>query len=543
MATSTHDIYVMGVDFGTSSVRSLVLDAHTGEEVATASHEYPRYEQGRFCDPTSETYRQHPADYIEALKGCVASAVSSIPEQRRKAIRALTIDTTGSTPAPVDRSGTPLALKEEFAEEPDAMFHLWKDHSSQAEANEITEVASTALDRNYLEFNGGIFSPEWLWAKVLRVTRKNPAVAEKTSSWLEHSDWLPALLTGVKDLSAVKRNRCGASLKALWQPAFGGYPPADLFQAIDQRLLPILQSLGNESFTADVPAGRLENQWAAVLGLQPTVLVGVGVFDAHTAAIGAGVGEETIVRNMGTSASDMAVTPRGEGSRRAYYGIEGQADGSIVPGMIGLEAGQSAFGDILNWYARQFSPDKSVGELVDAALRTVPTADHPIAVDWHAGRRSPGVNARLRSITEGVTLGHTREDLFMAHVLGILLGARRIYQTLKEQGLAFTRIRAVGGVAKRAPQLVEMLSNALQLPIEVTAAQEASARGAATLASVVAGVYPRTEAAIENLQSPVDRVYEPRKDQAPLYDALYGRYLRLCDYEEELSDKRERRPE
>lgn len=530
----------MGVDFGTSSVRALVLDCESGEEVSTGSSNYERWEQGLFCDAVTSVFRHHPEDLIHAFVAAVSSAVSMLPGPDRSCIRALTIDTTGSSPTAVDSKGVPLALQTDFQNEPDGMVILWKDRSAAEEAREITDIALDYGKHRLLLYCGGQYSPEWYWAKVLRVLRNNSQVAEAAAGWLEHSDWFPAMLCDAGDVRAVKRNRCAAAHKALWHAEWNGFPPSGFFAAIDPRLAALRNSLPEDTYTADTLAGRLTDNWARETGLAAGTPVGVGLFDAHAAAIGAGIRPGVVSKVIGTSSAEMFVATRRALRRSALEGVESVADGSIVPGMVGIEAGQPAYGDLLGWFSgviaaeiqeftgnTQITKDDITTMLSTRAAQRQPGLSDPVVLDWINGRRAPFSNGAARSALGPLSLGIDAPSIFAALVQGAAFGTRAIHDYLQSQGLTFSETRLVGGIPKKSPYVVQTLADVLNSPAGVCSTAHASARGAAIMAAVSGGLFADTLAAIDALGSPVEKTYQPDAARAPVMQALYRRYLDL----------------
>ena len=342
--------YVIGVDYGTDSVRSMIVDSIQGHEVSSAVHYYARWKSGLFCDPAKNQFRQHPLDYIEGLEKTITMALARAPKDAAKKVRGISIDTTGSTPVAVDKEGVPLVLTKEFSKNPNAMFVLWKDHTAVAEAEEINAVSKNWGGEDYTKYVGGVYSSEWFWAKILHVLRKDPEVRAKAFSWVEHCDWVPALLTGNTNPLLIKRGRCSAGHKAMWHQAFNGLPPEKYLVAIDKRLAGLRERLFQNTFTSDNSCGALSPEWARRLGLDEKVVVGVGAFDAHMGAVGGEIEPYILSKVMGTSTCDMLVAPTKEIGDKLIKGICGQVDGSIIPGMLGMEAGQSAFGDVYAWF-------------------------------------------------------------------------------------------------------------------------------------------------------------------------------------------------
>jgi len=327
--------YVIGVDFGSDSVRALVVDARTGEELADDVAAYKRWGQGLYCDPAANQFRQHPLDYLEGLEECITGALAQLGPDAGAYVVGIGIDTTGSTPGPVDKNGTPLALLDEFKDNPNAMFVLWKDHTAVAEADEINRLAKSWGGPDYTKYEGGIYSSEWFWAKILHILREDPAVRAAAYSWVEICDWLPAVLTGTEDPISMKRSRCAAGHKAMWHVEWGGLPSEEFLVQLDPLLAGLRERLYQETYTSDQRAGDLTSEWAAKLGLPAGIPVAVGAFDAHMGAVGGGITANTLVKIMGTSTYDVMVVSYEELAEKTVVGICGQVDGSVIPGMIG----------------------------------------------------------------------------------------------------------------------------------------------------------------------------------------------------------------
>ncbi|CAN5125240.1 hypothetical protein BH23BAC3_BH23BAC3_31740 [soil metagenome] len=346
--------YVIGIDFGTDSVRALLLDT-SGKEIAESVFQYPRWAAGRFCDPLKNQFRQHPADYLEGVESILKEVVSALPAGDSKKIKGISVDTTGSTPVAVNKNGKPLALCEGFEKNPNAMFVLWKDHTSIAEAEEINQLAKSWHAVDYTKYVGGVYSSEWFWAKILHVLRSDKAVRESAYSWAEHCDWITFELTGGDDVSNMKRSRCAAGHKAMWHEEFDGLPSEEFLTELDPLLSGLRERLFRSTETSDKAAGTLSKKWADKLGLSENVVIGVGAFDAHMGAVGGEIEPYYLSKVMGTSTCDMLIVPPDELDGKLIKGICGQVDGSVVPGMIGLEAGQSAFGDVYAWFKKLIS--------------------------------------------------------------------------------------------------------------------------------------------------------------------------------------------
>ncbi len=532
--------YVIGVDFGSDSVRCLVVRSSDGAEIASAVVAYPRWKTGRYCDPAANRYRQHPLDYIESLENCVRGALAHCDATTRHAIRGISFDTTASTPVLTDRQGTPLALLPRFAEEPDAMFVLWKDHTAIAEADEIN-AAAHRRQTDPTRYSGGTYSCEWAWAKMLHVLRNTPELRTEAYSWVEHCDWISALLVGDTTPERIARSRCVAGHKAMWHESWGGLPSEDFLEEIDPLLNIFRGHLYRDTATGDRSVGGLCPEWAARLGLQPGIAVGIGAIDCHVGAVGAGIAPGTLVKVIGTSTCDIAVGTYEAVGEHAVRGICGQVDGSVLPGFIGFEAGQAAFGDIyawlrrvLAWPLRKFVPDEApeleeriLAALTEEAERLPLTADDPVALDWHNGRRTPDADPRMRGVLGGLTLGTSAPALFKSLVEATAFGSRAIHERIAEEGIPVREVVAIGGIARKSPYVMQTMADITGVPIRVLDSDQACALGAAMFASVAAGIHPTVEAAQRAMRPGFSAEYRPDETKKAIYDALYARYRRM----------------
>ncbi len=537
---------VIGLDYGTDSVRSVLVDASDGRTLASEVHWYQRWKDGKYCDPVKSQFRQHVLDHIEGLEETIKGVVSrsgASPAQ----IKAICVDTTGSSPIPVDRSGTPLCVQPSFAEDPDAMMILWKDHTAIEEANEINKLAKSWGGEDYTKYEGGIYSSEWFWAKILHIIRNRPDIDQAAYSWMEHCDLMTYLLVGAPDLNSFKRSRCAAGHKAMWHKSWGGLPADEFLQQLDPSLVDLKKNLYKDSFTSDQVAGNLSQEWAEKLGLTGETVVAVGTFDAHAGAVGAEVEEFTLVRVMGTSTCDIIVSPQEVVGDKTVKGICGQVDGSVIPGMIGLEAGQSAFGDVLAWFRdvvswpidnlsssmqltddqRREMKESMVVELSEKASSLPLDKNAPVALDWINGRRTPDANQALKGAMVNLTLGTGAPEIFRALVEAICFGSRSIVERFREQGVEIKTVVGIGGVAKKSSFVMQTLSDVLKMPIKVANSEQAPALGAAMYAATAAGIYPSIGAAIEGMGNGFDQTYYPQAALSDHYDTLYKTYLEL----------------
>ena len=547
--------YVIGIDYGTDSVRSVVVDTTNGKIEGTAVFSYPRWKKGLYCDPSVNRFRQHPLDYIEGLEESVKGALKGLDSSIVNNIAGITVDTTGSTPVAVDSKGTPLSLKPEFKDDPDAMFVLWKDHTAVKEAAEINTVARSWGGTDYTKFEGGIYSSEWFWAKILHVIRNNRKVRENAFSWVEHCDWIPALLTGNTDPLKLIRGRCSSGHKAMWHKDFGGLPDEKFLVKLDPLLAGLRERLYSDTYTCDVAAGTITPEWAGRLGLPLDVKVGAGAFDAHLGAVGGEATPYQLVKVMGTSTCDMIVAPVSEAGDKLVAGICGQVDGSIIPGMLGLEAGQSAFGDIYAWFSQlllwpvneivakmpwldektreRIITDTSgsiIAELSSQA-ESIPAEETTlVALDWMNGRRTPDANQALKGAVAGLSLGSDAPRIFKALVEATAFGSRMINERFISEGIRIDGVIAIGGVAKKNPFVMQIVCDVLNMPIKVAASDQTCALGSAMAASVVAGIHKDIAAAQKAMGGGFEKEYKPNPSRAAKYNELFEKYKKLGSF-------------
>ncbi|MBM4144232.1 MAG: ribulokinase [Lentisphaerae bacterium] len=549
---------VIGMDYGTDSVRCVIVDAADGHEVASAVHNYGRWARGLYCDAAENRFRQHPDDYLDGIRETVREALAQAPAGSAARVRGISIDTTGSTPVAVDRAGTPLSLRPEFRDNPNAMFVLWKDHTAIEEAARVNETARGWGGENFTRFSGGVYSSEWFWAKILHILRTDPAVREAAFSWVEHCDWMSAVLTGKTDPLAIPRSRCAAGHKAMWNEAFGGLPSEDFLVRVDPLLGGLRKRLYRQTVTADAAVGTLSPAWARELGLRRDVVVGSGAFDAHMGAVGGQIEPHVLVKIMGTSTCDMLIAPHADVGDRLIAGICGQVDGSIVPGMVGMEAGQSAFGDVYAWFktvlmwpldaiaasheridkrtharVRRAVSDRVLPELARAAEKLGPGAGGLTALDWINGRRTPDANQALTGAIAGLRMGTDAARIYRALVEATAFGSRRISERFDEQGVKVKSVIALGGIASKSPFVMQVVADVLNAGIKVVRSQQACALGAAMFAAVVAGVHKTVQDAQRAMGSGFEAEYRPSPERAAEYDRLYARYQSLGRFVEQ----------
>lgn len=543
--------YVIGVDYGTDSVRSILVNAANGEEIAASIFYYPRWKEGLYCNAAENQFRQHPLDYVEGLEHTIKGCLQKAGPEIAKNVKAISVDTTGSSPVAVDKTGTPLAMTAGLENNPNAMFVLWKDHTGVKEAAEINEHA-TKFPVNYLQYVGGIYSSEWFWAKLLHVLREDEVIRNNIASWVEHCDWIPFLLSGGNDITNMKRGVCSAGHKALWAEAFNGLPPNDFFASLDPLLDGFTNKLFTDTSTADKSVGTLSDEWAKKLGLSTNVVIGVGAFDAHMGAIGGQIEPYHLSKVMGTSTCDILVAPTADLENKLVKGICGQVNGSVIPGMVGLEAGQSAFGDIYAWFKsilewpaknllndsavidsvtaeklQQEMSDKLIATLSAQAAALTPDENAELAVDWMNGRRTPDANQLLEGAITNLSLGSNAPKIFYALVEATCFGAKAIVDRFIDEGIPVKGLIGLGGVAKKSPFIMQMMADVMNMPIRIHKSEQTCALGAAMCAATVAGIYPKVEDAMEAMGHGFDTAYNPNKKRVAFFKKRYKKYKKL----------------
>jgi len=548
--------YVIGLDYGTDSCRAVIVNTLTGEELASAVTYYSRWKEGKYCDPQKNSYRQHPLDYTEGLEYSVKKALSQCPTEVSVNVVGIAFDTTGSTPVLTDKSGTPLSLLPEFAENPNAMFVLWKDHTAIKEAATINELAKK-WDTDYTAYEGGIYSSEWVWAKIAHILKEDEAVSKAAYSWIEHCDWLPAILTGKTKPEEVYRSRCAAGHKAMWLEKWGGLPPEEFLTAIEPKLAGFRSHLFRDTYTSDTKVGYLTEEWAERLGLTTNVAVAVGAFDCHMGAVGAEVKPHTIVRVIGTSTCDIMVSSYNELGNKLIPGICGQVDGSVIPGMYGLEAGQSAFGDIYAWYKRLLSwpldhilantslideatktklieetADKIIPALSEEAAKVPISESTILAIDWMNGRRTPDASQLVKGTITGLNLGSSAPLIFRALVEATAFGSKAIVDRFLENGIKIDTVIGIGGISLKSPFVMQTLADVLNMPIKVAKAEQACAFGASMFAATAAGLYAKVEDAQQAMGKGFAKEYYPNHENHQAYLDLYEKYQKLGKFTE-----------
>ncbi|NAZ52155.1 ribulokinase [Vibrio toranzoniae] len=552
----THQQHVIGLDFGSDSVRALVVNADTGKEVSSSVVYYPRWIKGLYCQPDQSQFRHHPQDYLDAMTDAIQEVLSTVSPTVTSSVVGIGVDTTGSTPAPIDENGTILALLPEFENSPNAMFVLWKDHTSVTKADLINELAHSGTYTDYTRYIGGVYSSEWFWAKAAWVSEQDEKIAKRAYSWVELCDWIPATLSGNQHPQKLRRSICAAGHKAMWHDSWGGLPDQAFLSAISPTLDGIRDRMFSDVFTSDQAAGYLSKEWAERLGLPEGIAIAIGEFDCHMGAVGAGAGANDLVKVIGTSTCDILMVEAEQVGDRTIHGICGQVEGSAMPELLALEAGQSAFGDMYAWFKNvlmwplqayvERNPDFALTaeEIASDLLPMLSEAAEqqgidqytPVAMDWLNGRRTPYANQRLKGAICDLNLGSASPAIFSALVESTAHGAKAIVDCFIEQDVTVERVIAIGGIAQKSPYVMQMCADVIGREIVVVESEQCCALGAAIFAAVAAGVYPNTKAAQSVMASPVRQAYLPNPEVQAMRAERYATYRQLGQHMEQLAE-------
>jgi len=529
--------YTIGLDYGTNSVRAVVVDVSDGRVVGTKVFDYPSGDQGVLLDPKQpHLARQNPADYVEGLRVAVGGALSAADGAEgftRARVIGIGVDTTGSTPLPVDARARPLAMDPRWTDNLAAQAWLWKDHTAAAEAVAITETAK-AHAPELLAPIGGTYSSEWWWSKIWRCLKVAPDVFDAAAGWVELADFVPAVLSGVDDSTKIVRCVCAAGHKAMYADAWGGLPPKSFLARLDPRLADLRDRLYDKAWAPGRPAGHLSDGWAKTFGLRPGIAIAMGAFDAHYGAVGSGVTTGTLVKIIGTSTCDCAIAPVAD-KIADVPGICGIVNGSILPDYFGIEAGQSAVGDLLKWWVEGVCRGGEAlhGQLSGEAAALAPGESGLVALDWNNGNRTVLVDTRLTGLIVGQTLHTTRAEIYRALIEATAFGARVIVERLREYGVPIERVVCCGGIAEKNDLFMQIYADVIGQPMLIAGSPQTPALGSAVSAAVTAGAgeggYATWTEAQQRMTSIKEKRFAPRPAARRVYDELYGIYRELHD--------------
>ena len=530
--------FAIGLDFGTNSCRSVIINVDNGEELATSVYSYPSGELGIITDQTDPNVaRQNPQDYISGLEFIIKESLSGaerdFPDFDSDNIIGIGVDTTGSTPIPVDAECRPLALNDQFKDNINALVWLWKDHTAYEEAEEITKLAND-IRPQFLERCGGTYSSEWWWAKILHLKRIAPEVFNSAYSFLEHCDYIPALLSGVNDISLVKRSVCAAGHKAMYCPSWGGLPDKEFLGLLDPQLEELRDRLYETAYPSNHAAGSLSLEWAEKTGLREGIPIAVGAFDCHMGAVACGVKEGVFTKILGTSTCDITVVPESQNVDH-IPGVCGVVNGSVLPDHFGVEAGQSAVGDIFLWLVNNIVPD-SYGSTMDEKFETMeklmsndaPGSSGLIALDWNNGNRTILVDVRLSGLLLGQTLHTKAHEIYRAYIEATAFGALTIINRIEDYGVKIKEVVTTGGLSVKNTVLMQIYADILDRPLKVAKSDQTCAVGAALFGASINEGFDifelRDKCALIR-----DKIYQPNPEAVKIYRKLYSLYTDLHD--------------
>jgi len=525
--------YSIGIDFGTNSVRALVVDVAGGQEAGSAVAAYPGGKEGIFLDPKDHNLaRQSPLDYFTAMEQAVNTALREAGKNngvKPDEIAGIGVDTTGSTPIPVDRDNRPMCLNPKHKNNLNAYAWLWKDHTSFSEAEKITETARR-MRPQYLAKCGFSYSSEWYWSKLLHCLNVDPGLFAETYAWIEMEDYIPAALCGVSHPDKVARGVCAAGHKAMFNKQWGGFPDRDFLAALDPRLAGLRERLPETAYAINHCSGKLSSEWARRFGLPAGIPVAVGAFDAHLGAVGSGIKTGTLVKIIGTSTCDIMVVPNSF-NIADIPGVCGIVEGSVLPGYFGIEAGQSAVGDIFKWFAGAIchGDDRLQVQLSEEAKKLRPGESGLLALDWNNGNRTILVDPRLTGLIVGLTLHTPRHEIYRALIEATAFGALTIINRIEEYGVKIERIVCCGGIAEKNDLFMQIYADVLNRPMCISRSKQTCALGAAIAGALAARVYPAIEPAVEAMTGIKPEIYQPIAQNTAVYRELYGIYKTLHD--------------
>jgi len=529
--------FTLGIDFGTNSVRAVVVDCANGREIGSCVIDYPSGKRGVLLDPRDPNLaRQHPGDYFYGLQESVRGALeaaSAVVGFRRESVIGIGVDTTGSSPLPVDRQNRPIGMAPKLKDNLAAQCWLWKDHTSYAEAARITDLAAKHRPQ-FIAKCGNTYSSEWFWSKIWHCLESAPEVFAGAYSWVELADFIPAVLAGLTDPLKIKRGVCAAGHKALYADEWGGLPDKEFLTLLDPRLADLRDRLYEKAWDATTAAGNLTLEWAEKLGLPESIPIAIGEFDVHYGAIASGVREGVLAKVIGTSTCDCCVVKLDK-QVKDIPGICGIVKGAILPGYYGIEAGQSAVGDIFNWWVEVVCEGdaKLHATLTAEAAAQRPGQSGLLALDWNNGNRTILVDPRLGGLVVGQTLHTTRAEIYRALIEATAFGARMIIERIREYGVPVEKVVCCGGVAEKNALLMQIYADVTGCTMYVAGSEQTCALGSAISAAVLAGPekgghadFAAAQQAMTSLK-PVQ--YDPVPESQKVYQQLFLLYRQLHD--------------
>lgn len=527
--------YALGMDFGTLSVRVLLINLENGEETAVSVKNYAHGVMDR-CLPCGKKLPadyalQHPSDYTDSMISAIKE-VLDISGINADEIAGIGVDFTACTVIPVRNDGTPLCLEEKYKNEPHAYVKLWKHHSAAAYADKMAEIAESR-NESFLKYYSGKISSEWLIPKIWEILDENEALYNDADKFIEAGDWITWMLTGKET-----RNACCAGYKATWN-AGDGYPSKDFLKALDPRLENLVaDKLSEDIYPTGALAGYVTEKAAALTGLADGTPVAVCVIDAHAAFPASGIttpGKMLFI--MGTSGCHLALSD----NDKSYPGICGIVKDGFISGYYGYEAGQCCFGDHFDWVVKNCMTEEYIAEakekgiskhklLREKAQKQKPGEHGLLALDWWGGSRSDLMDSELSGLILGMTLTTKPEDIYRALIEANAYGSRVIVDMFAKADVKINEVYAGGGIAKKDPFMMQIFADVLNMPIHIVESEQAGALGSAMFGAVAGGYFANLDEAAKVMVKPSEKTYLPIKENSDIYDVIFEEYVKLHDY-------------
>jgi L-ribulokinase len=515
--------YSLGLDFGTESVRALVVDIDNGDEAAQHSVSYPsgvisRRLPGASHDLPPDFALQDPRDYMNSCIEAISVVLKTVPAS---SIFGIGVDFTACTILPVLKDGTPLMMFPELAQEPHAWVKLWKHHGAKLEADRINELGRDRKE-GFLKYYGGSISSEWMLPKCLEILRHAPSAYARAELIVDAGDWIVQQLTGT-----WTRNSCAAGYKGFWSEELG-FPSKEFLTALDPGLSELSNKWLKNIIAPGELAGKVSDAFAKKSGLITGTPVSAATIDAHSGVAGMGVFHEgSISIIMGTSSCHMVLSSE----LKIFEGYGGVVKDGILPGFYGYESGQAAVGDLLAWYNKDLV-GRSFEEMDQLASRLLPGEAGVVALDWQNGNRSVLMNPHLSGMFMGLTLQTRPEQIYRACVEATAMGTRKIIESYTKNAIPIHEIVVCGGLVKQ-DWILQIYSDVCGLPLKVASSSQAVALGAAIFGALAAegGVArDHLENRIVRMTKPSTRTYKPETESKAIYDKLYSVYRSVHDY-------------
>lgn len=530
--------YVIGLDYGTLSGRAVLVSVSDGAVAAESVMEYPhgilRTLPGSEEELPADFALQEIDDYVDVMYHTIRAVVEEAGCRAGQVI-GIGIDATSSTFLPILANGEPLCKTGCFRANPHAQLKLWKHHGAQEEADRINALAKERKE-GFLSRCGGRVNAEWMLPKLMETAGKAPKVYEAADNFMEVGDYLVYLLTG-----ETTRCMCHAGYKLLWNEV-EGYPSAEFLEKLHPSLLSLREKLKGRQVQVGECAGKLAKEAADRLGLKEGTAVAASLIDAHVAVPSVGIdGPDKALMILGTSCCMLLCS-----EKLSYVrGISGCVKDAVLPELYAYEAGQSAVGDLFDWFVKNCVPGSYEKEAADLGISVhtllagkaemlAPGESGLVALDWWNGNRSCLADVNLSGMILGLTLRTKPEEMYRALLEAAAFGMRAIFEEFEKGGVTARTLYACGGIVGKNPFMMQIYADVLGKTIYTSEADQGSAFGASVYASVAAGVgaggYASIYEAARAMGNAKGRKYEPIPENVEAYRRLYKEYKTLHDY-------------